>query len=183
MSNLPKAKKGKVGRPFGTIEASTLDRMKVEKQVKQRILKNAMLITDRMLQLANGCSYLYRVDINGKTGKKRKPVLIEDKIEIAQYLGGELDGEYHFITTEKPDFKAMESMLDRVFGKATVKQELKIEGAIGHFGIGHDELSSLEGVREKKVIEVDSSDKNPTTALKLEKTSEKVKKTKNINDF
>ena len=62
-----------------------------------------------------------------KNGKRSKPFVITDQKTIEAYLAGELGdekNEYYFIATHKPDNKALDSLFDRVFGKATTPIDL-----------------------------------------------------------
>jgi hypothetical protein len=79
--------------------------------------------------LARGVSYLYKIKfITDKKGRKRKtnPILVTDPEEIKDYLAGryEANAEYRYIATDKPDNRAIDSMLDRVWGKAVQKTEI-----------------------------------------------------------
>jgi hypothetical protein len=167
------------GRPKGTHMPHTLEKKRVEAEMRNRILANATKITNRMLQLAEGCSYLYKYTLD-KNGNKKKAELVTDEEEIKAYLDGDVkdNEEYHFITTDKPDFKALESMLDRVFGKATQKVEAKVTGSIGHFGIGHDELTKLDEPKKSKVIEVQAKE-----VTEPKKTTKKTNNYDNNRDF
>ena len=53
-------------------------------------------------------------------GKNMKPRLVETQTEIEKYLENDYDKskEYYFITTERPDNRALDSLFDRVFGRA-----------------------------------------------------------------
>jgi len=77
------------------------------------------------MSLAQGVTYLFKIHTDSK-GNKGKPELVDSQYEISAYLNGEYEGEpddYYFITTERPDNKAIDSMLDRAFGKAPQKLE------------------------------------------------------------
>lgn len=123
------------GRKKGSKDAKTLERERVLKEVRQRILKNAQRILDGQLSIGLGQQFLYRIDteIDSKGKKTRsKPVLVTDPEEIKDYLDGEYgDGEsmnteteYYFITTKEPNNMALDSMLDRTFGTALKSIEL-----------------------------------------------------------
>jgi len=95
------------------------------------------------LQLAKGCTYVYRVTI-GARGGRSDPELVTNQDELYEAIqsidraggygeivedeGGE-DGEqlthrYYFLTTKAPDNKALDSLLDRALGKAVGLIEL-----------------------------------------------------------
>jgi hypothetical protein len=76
-------------------------------------------------------SYLFRVDEEweGKV-KRKKHVLVTNPDEIIAYLDSQLDeadddGEqvYYYITTKDSDNNALDSLLDRTFGKAAQVME------------------------------------------------------------
>lgn len=113
------------GRPKGKQDARTLDRIRVLQAYKQRILNNADKLLNAQLALAVGVSHLFRVDetvVDGKT--KREHVLVTDPDEIKKVLDendggdGKVDESYYYISTKDPDNRAIDSMLDRTFGKA-----------------------------------------------------------------
>lgn len=114
------------GRPKGKLDKKTLEKLEILRAYKQRILQNADKLFNAQVALAQGISYLYRVDEVGEgKNKKREHVLVTDPEEIKQVLdetdgaGGVCEDHYYYITTKTPDNKAIDSMLDRVFGKAT----------------------------------------------------------------
>jgi hypothetical protein len=123
------------GRPKGVPNKATLEKKIIEEELKQRILNNAQRLLDAQLSLSQGVSYLYRIDKDEK-GKKEKPVLVSDPVEIAEFLDGEYgDGEslsddssYYYITTERPNNMSIDSLLDRTFGKPTQQVEAKHSG-------------------------------------------------------
>lgn len=121
-------KKG-AGRPLGSMNEDTALRMRAEAEYRRRVVKLTNTLLNKQLQLAKGCSYLYRIDKDEK-GKKMKPVLVTDRFEIQSYLEGEYEEEdqYYYITTEKPDLKAMQDMLDRTYGKAINRTDLTTDG-------------------------------------------------------
>jgi len=128
-------KKG--GRKPGVKNKSTLEREAVLKELKQRVLGVAHGLLDSQLVLARGTSYLYKIEkywekVTDKKGKPTKvlrrkpPKLVEDEWEIRQYLEGlteegdleDPEDTYYFMTTKSPDNKAIDSMMNRTFGKA-----------------------------------------------------------------
>lgn len=132
-----KAVKGKnggarpgAGRKKGSLNKATKEKKEVENAFTQRVLTVANKLFESQLTIAQGASFLYRIDKDEK-GNNKKPVLVTNEWEIEQYLNGENfdPSTYYYITTERPDNKAIDSMLDRVFGKATQKTE--ITGADG----------------------------------------------------
>ena len=118
------------GRKPGQKDAKTIEADKTKEEVdkifKKRVIKNIEPLMNAQLSLAKGLSYLYRID-KTKKGNNKKPVLVTSPFEIALYLDDdyETDKTYYYITTDKPDSRAIDSMFDRVFGKAP--QSLKLE--------------------------------------------------------
>lgn len=130
-------KKG--GRPKGRKNDATLKREAVLKAMQQRILKATDVLLDRQMHLASGVSYLFKIEkywkVTGKgKGKKKtlmskKPVIVTDPEEIRAYIEGKefpdenkKEGDptdtYYFITTEKPDNKAIADMFNRTYGRS-----------------------------------------------------------------
>lgn len=134
------------GRKPGKKLAKTLEREKVLDAMRQRIMRISDRLLDKQLVLANGQQFLYRIDKTWvKTGKgetsgywrNEKPVLVEGEMEIRSYLeelSDEANGDiernddpsaaYYFITTKEPNNQALDSMLDRTFGKSTQSTKL-----------------------------------------------------------
>jgi hypothetical protein len=110
------------GRPKGKRDARTLERDRVFTKLKQRIMRKAGKILDAQFTLAAGMSFLYRIDKDSADNRK-KPVLVTDPEEISKFLdehsegSGEVGGSFYYITTVKPDGFAIDSMLNRAFGK------------------------------------------------------------------
>lgn len=140
-------KKG--GRPRGTKSAKTLEREKVMSALTQRVLRIADGIVDKQLVLVRGQQFLYKIEKERAGGTAKSPIyrskppeLVESKTEIRGYLENlaENDGQYtledpndpsatyYFITTKEPDNRAIDSLLNRVFGKATEHIDVTSKG-------------------------------------------------------
>lgn len=98
----------------------------IEKEFKERVASNAHKLLNAQMTLALGTQTLYKVvlgiDEKGKTC--RKHVMVTDPEEIMAYLDDpELTNgrDYYYITTKTPDLNAINSALDRLFGKASTK--------------------------------------------------------------
>lgn len=136
--SIPSGKKGGkrpgAGRKRGGVNRKTLEEKLVFEELRQRVLAASQRILDAQLSLAQGVSYLYRIDtITGPDGKERKqkPELVTDLTEIEAYLSGDTDGDrssYYYITTERPDNRSIDSLFDRVFGKAPQSIDLTSKG-------------------------------------------------------
>lgn len=137
----------KGGRPKGSKSKGTLEREAVIAAFRQRAMHVADLLLDSQLTLARGQTFLYKIEKewvpSGKDGfyKKKKPVLVESQAEIEQYLEGHVvEGDpdddhdpaatYYFITTKEPDNNAIDSILDRTFGRPTNAMDLNIPGGM-----------------------------------------------------
>lgn len=120
----------KGGRPKGSRSKKTLEKEAALEEFQRRVRVAINPLFESQMTIARGCSYLYRIERTGK-GKdaKEKHVLVTDPDEIARYLNDELedDHDYYYITTERPDNKAIDSLLDRTFGKAPQAVDLKAQ--------------------------------------------------------
>lgn len=118
------------GRKKGSKDRATLERLEAEKIFKDRVLKAIHPLINSQLTLARGVNYLYKIEktTHPKGGTtKSKPILVTNQAEIEAYLAGDYDDEedvYYYITTDKPENKALDSLLDRVFGKAVESVKL-----------------------------------------------------------
>lgn len=125
-------KKG--GRPKGSKNPETLEREAVLKDFRQKTMRAADVLFNRQMKLAEGHMYLYKIEkdviIGPKGGKKvipKKPVRVTEEWEIQAYLMDEIvqgkiadpEDTYYYITAEKGDTRALDSLLDRAFGKST----------------------------------------------------------------
>ena len=116
------------GRKEGSISKKTKEQKIVEEEFRQRVLKSMSELINSQMSLAKGCHYLFKIETKkwkDKKGnwkeEKKKPKIVESQNIIESYLAGELDNEdndYYFISTDKPDNRALDSLIDRVFGKA-----------------------------------------------------------------
>lgn len=100
------------GRPKGAKNKKTLEKKIIDEELKRRVIQKADALLNAQLSVAIGCSYLFKVEKN-----RKKPVMIKDPKIISDYLGGELDDRYYYITTEEPNWRAVVSLFDRVFGR------------------------------------------------------------------
>lgn len=144
-----KGKNHKGGRPRGKKSAKTLEREKVMAALSQRILKIADGILDKQLVLVRGQQFLYKIEKERAGGTAKAPIyrskppeLVEAETEIRGYLENlaEHDGQYtledpndpsatyYFITTKEPDNRAIDSIFNRIFGKATDHLDVTSKG-------------------------------------------------------
>ena len=132
------------GRKSGSKNPATLERNKVLEAIRQRIMGKADFLITKQLHLAAGQQFLYKIEKEyiqtgtdkkgGKKGywKNKRPKLVTEESEIRFYLenlvaiaNGDMEDDqdpgatYYFITTKEPSNQAVDSMLDRTFGRAT----------------------------------------------------------------
>ena len=120
------------GRPRGSENEETRKKRVVEEEFKQRVLRSANKLISSQMNLAQGVQMLYVIEKTEK-GANKKPKLITDQETIEKFLAGELEGEpdeYYFITTERPDNRALDSLFDRVFGKSVNNIDVTSDGKV-----------------------------------------------------
>jgi len=109
------------GSYLGRKNKSTIEKEILAEEIKQRVLKAKNVLINSQISLAQGCQYLYKIKKSKKGDKQnRRPELVTSQTEIEDYLAGECEGsedEYYYMTTERPDNKALDSLIDRVAGK------------------------------------------------------------------
>lgn len=113
-------------RKKGIAALKELSREEVEKEVWTRVGHHAHKLINAQLALAMGTQHLYRVaKVVDDRGKETiRHILVTDPEEIRQYLDEPLmveGSDYYIITTEKPDNVAINSLMDRLLGKASTK--------------------------------------------------------------
>lgn len=126
-SNYHGGKREGAGMPKGKKIKRTLEKEHALKEYKARVIRHADTLFNAQFANAKGNTYIYRVEEeqheNGRVSKRH--ILVTEPDEIAMVLdatqgtSGEVQGGYYIVTTEKPDNKAIDSMLDRAFGKPT----------------------------------------------------------------
>lgn len=116
------------GRPKGSQNKATKEKVKMEKLFNKKVMGSINRLFNAQMALAEGVMYLYRIDKDPK-GKNDKPVIVTDPEEIQEFLADEIDSDsYYYISTERPDNRAIDSLLDRIFGKPKQKHEHSGEG-------------------------------------------------------
>ena len=141
--NASKENGKKGGRPIGSKSASTLEKEKVLAEVRQRIMRKADRLLDAQSSIAQGQQFLYKIEKTKVTGPKggityrnERPKLVDAQWEIQSYLDGlveegDMEDEndpaatYYFITTKEPNNMAIDSMLDRTFGRAVQYTDIR----------------------------------------------------------
>ena len=134
------------GRKKGSKSAKTLEREAVLAAFRQRAMKHADILLSAQLTRARGMSFLYKIEKEKIVGPKggihyvnKRPVLVTSEFEIEEYLAGlieegDMDNEndpgatYYYITAHEPDNSAIDSILDRTFGKPVQNVDMKSDG-------------------------------------------------------
>lgn len=115
------------GRPKGSMDDDTKMRRNAEREYKRRVGKLTNKLLNAQLNNALGEASLYAVTYTGTGENRRKHVdIVTDNEVIKQYFAGDLDDikdEFYYIATKSPDNRAIDSILDRTYGKATVNVE------------------------------------------------------------
>ena len=95
----------------------------------ERVNKMVDELFNAQASIAQGVSYLYRIDKDDK-GHDKPAVIETDPNVIKDYIDGKLDDadSYYYITTERPDNRALDSMLNRAFGKPEEKIDITTDG-------------------------------------------------------
>lgn len=125
------------GRPKGVRNKDTLVKEAMLDIFKKRTARAMHQLFNAQISIATGVQILYRIDKEYvQTGKSKgfwrakKPVIVTDPDEIADYLDGLIrNGEateesqdpgaaYYYITVEKPENQAIDSLIDRTFGRS-----------------------------------------------------------------
>lgn len=116
------------GRPKHSKNKETVEREEALRQFKEKVANNIGRIYAAQFTLATGTQMLFRIEIDEK-GRESKPQMVSDQEEIQKYLAGDFaedHAKYYFLATERPNNMAIDSLLDRTFGKA--QQNVKMEG-------------------------------------------------------
>jgi hypothetical protein len=104
---------------------------KGEEIIKERVERSVNKLLSQQMAIAQGLTFLYVIETKSfiKDGKKvtrrSKPKIVKDEDLIADYLAGDLDNdenEYYFMATQRPDNKAIDSLLNRAYGRQLRRQ-------------------------------------------------------------
>lgn len=99
----------------------------IEEEFKQRTAFSAHKLLNAQMSLALGTQFLYKRVKTWEENQKEpvyKHVLVNDPTEIRQFLDDPMmtNGEdYYYISTKEPDQRAIDSLLDRLLGKASTR--------------------------------------------------------------
>jgi len=145
------------GRKKGGENKDTRERRLADQAYKKRVVAHIHDLFNSQLNLARGITFMYRIDeIKNEKGTiiSKKHRIVESKEEIRRVLD-DLDGDehgiseddYYYITTRAPDNRAIDSMMDRVFGKAP--QTVEHSGSIDV-----NKLSEFKTLTSEQLLEL-----------------------------
>lgn len=152
----------------------------IENEFKKRVGHSAHKLLNAQMSLALGTQTLYKavlgVDEKGKPC--RKHVMVTDDEEIRAYLDDPdftNGNDYFYITTKSPDLAAINSALDRLFGKASTKivgannpdgSEGPIKVVVANFSPNRTlESPATQPIIEQIVADVVAEEENPPLEL------------------
>lgn len=135
------------GKKKGSKNVATIEREKVLEMAKDIIAGRTRRLIDTQTILATGGIKVYVMrshwEGSGKTKKlvKGKPEIVTDDEEICAALDSEFgDGEspndensYYFVITKDPDNQAINSLLDRTFGRTTENKTITLNKGMGEW--------------------------------------------------
>ncbi len=144
----PKKKKKKggkmpgAGRPRGAKNVATIEREEYLRRFQDKVAQRSQSLLHAQTILATGSIKVFVMrshwEGSGKNRRKvkgRPEIVGTDKeiIDALDYEFGEgdspnTDDEYYFVSTKDPDNSAINSLLDRTFGKAKESLEVKHKG-------------------------------------------------------
>ena len=172
-------------KPRGLSKA-TITREQALLNVQQTIIERSMKLAYAQSMLGLGTIRVYRIDSHyeqfGKTKKlvKHKPVIVDDDDEITAVLDHEYSGasspdtetQFYFVEVQEPNNTAIDSQLNRVFGKARESIDVTSNGqSIAPVIVGMRIIDN--SIRTSEVVQQIES---------VERTSELVKDNQTISN-
>lgn len=157
------------GRPKGSVAKSTRTALEAKNRFIERVHKNVDTLFDAQLALAKGEQYLF-VKYHVGEGKNQKTIVdvVEDRETIADYLQDDgytlnhnEDDAYYYISTKPANNQAIDSLLNRAFGKAPEK--IEIEGGFFKANQLNIQIVSSDHVVEGEIIEGDEVEQTEMT--------------------
>lgn len=120
------------GRKPGKLSQKTIEKLAIKKQFEDRVARHADDLFQAQITLAKGAQYLFvrRRQKTAKGWRWSRLERVEDPEIMIDYLDGKFKDskdEYYMITADKPDSHAIDSLLDRAFGKAPQNLNIKDE--------------------------------------------------------
>lgn len=135
----------------------------IEEEFKNRVALSAHSLLNAQMIVALGEQQLYkRVKVIKEDGKEGyKHVIVTDPTEIREFLDDPLmvNGEdYYYISVKSPDTRAIDSLLDRLLGKASTRI------------VGGKNADGSEGPIQVAVINFDATPKLKPSQKEVEDT-------------
>lgn len=153
----------KFGWKKGVRQKRTLAKEATQKEINLIIMGKADAIVRASIIPALGMTFVYRIDeekdLKGKV-ISRKHVLVTDPDEIAEALdqmeegGQHPDDSYYYVTTRAPEYKAGESLLNRLLGKPKETLGVEVEHKFSLKELG----KKADALERKKVKRLDPKD-------------------------
>lgn len=132
VNNASKDGRANNGRKAGSMNKATAEMKVARKAFNERVYKNTDKLFNSQLDLAVGEKYLMVITTVGKGAKARRETTIVDNPDtIRRYLDGEIEDsedEYYFMTTKPANNPAIDSMLNRAYGKPKESVDLTSKG-------------------------------------------------------
>lgn len=131
------------GRKPGGMNKTTIESLRAKQAFIARVNKNVDRLFNSQLDLALGEKYLMVIKTVGKGAKaRRETTIVDDPETIKRFFDGDLEDtetEYYFMTTKAANNIALDSLLNRSFGKPKESLDLTsgdepIRGATIVFG-------------------------------------------------
>lgn len=143
-------KRDGAGRKEGSMNKATAASKAARKRFIDRVNANADKLFNSQLDLAVGEKYLMVTKTIGKGARARRETsIVTSPSTIQQYLDDPTslddENEYYFMTTKAANNMAIDSLLNRSFGKATEKIDLSNEdGSLNPYArLSVEELKKL----------------------------------------
>lgn len=120
------------GRKAHGKNREVIEREEAKRQFKERVAKNVDKLFNAQLDLALGEKYLMVIEtIKTSKGERKETSIVTDPEVIKQFLDGDLDNtdtEYYYMSTKPANNLALDSLLNRSFGKADEKLDITTDG-------------------------------------------------------
>lgn len=143
----------------GSKTTKTLKKERIQKSIDQIIMGKAEQIIKATLIPALGMNFVYRIDdeidVKGRV-ISRKHILVTDPEEIAEALdqmeegGTHPDEKYYYVTAKAPEYKAGESLLNRLLGKPKESLAVEVEHKFSLRDLGK-KADELEKARAREI--------------------------------
>lgn len=139
------------GRKRGGENEATKRRRLAEKNYRDRVIAHVPELFNAQLNLAKGITYLIRIDEvkNSKGQIVKKHRIVESPTEMCEVLDelegsdrGVVEDHYYYLSYRPPSGPAIDSMMDRIFGKSPLAVTDDIESHL--LEKEYDELTNEE---------------------------------------